>query len=104
MFHSCSDAAVVLLPVSSTIPQTLMHICPDSAVRLSHQRYAQAPNATLLEQICCIDCDPELHNRCPLASKQMPSTLLRLCRCARQLLPDAKAQVSDADAQILRGS
>jgi hypothetical protein len=81
-----------------------MHICPYSALQLSHYCCEQAPNATLLEQICSIDGDPELNNRYPIADKQVPQTLLRLCRGARQHVPDVKPQVSDADAQILRRS
>jgi hypothetical protein len=78
MFHSSYDAAVVLR-VCCTIPQTLKHICPDTALQPSSQWCADSSNATVLEQICFRNREPtlvkgtqSLLSTCPKAAEQMP--------------------------------
>jgi hypothetical protein len=101
LMHSCSEATEMFPRICCTIPQTLMHICQENAVLLSHNCSANTPNAVALGQNCCTDCAPVKLHKCLFAAKHVTRrcyadavTLVKICT-------DANAQVSDADAQIL---
>jgi hypothetical protein len=85
-------------------PQTLMHIFPDTALQLFHQCCADTPNAAALVHSCCPYGSPAQLNTCTVAAQQMPRRCCTDAVTLVSILNDANAQISDADAQILRRS